>query len=218
MQLEFWEQRWQQNQTGFHLNEINPYLREHWHSVTNGSTGQVFVPLCGKSLDLLWLQQQHHRVIGVECSELAVNAFFKEQAIDYETDNDAGFTVYHSDGLSIYQGDYFQLDAADLKDVSLVYDRAALVAMPEQMRKAYVDTMIRLLPPSVSIMLVALEYNQSLMSGPPFSVTEDEIRELYGAHFNIEKIHQFDIIQQQGRFRDRGLDSMIESVYKLTSI
>jgi thiopurine S-methyltransferase len=218
MQREFWEQRWQENQTGFHLNEINPYLKAHWQAVTNDQKGQVFVPLCGKSLDLIWLQQQGYSVTAVECSEIAVKAFFNEQGIEPEVSQQGAFKRFRSTGLCIYQGDYFQLEASMLRDISLVYDRASLVAMPGAMRKAYAEKMMALLPASVSMLLIALEYDQSLMTGPPFSVIQENIVELYQQGFSIEKMHQQDIIEQQPRFRGRGLESMIESVYKLTRL
>lgn len=218
MQREFWEQRWQENQTGFHLDQINPYLKAHWQAVTNGQKGQVFVPLCGKSLDLVWLQQQGYSVTAVECSEIAVMAFFNEQGIDPEISQQGAFKCFRSKGLCIYLGDYFQLEAPMLKDISLVYDRASLVAMPDAMRKAYAEKMIELLPATVSMLLIALEYNQSRMAGPPFSVIQQDIVALYRQDFSIEKLQQQDIIQQQPRFRERGLESMIESVYKLTHL
>ncbi|MDH5484207.1 MAG: thiopurine S-methyltransferase [Gammaproteobacteria bacterium] len=216
MQREFWEQRWQDNQTGFHLDQVNPYLRDYWSALNADNNAHIFVPLCGKSLDLLWFVQQGYRVTAIECSEIAVKAFFAEQGIDYALSEHGPFRVYQSAGLRIYQGDYFKLEAPMLEDITQVYDRAALVAMPQPMQQAYAAKMIDLFPASVSMLLVALEYDQSLMAGPPFSLIQDDITALYKQHFTIERLHQQDIIQQQPRFRARGLDSMIESVYKLT--
>lgn len=213
MELEFWEQRWQEKQTGFHLAEVNPYLIEHFTDLDLAAGSGVFVPLCGKSLDMIWLASQSYKVLGVECSQLAVESFFNENQISFEVDKSQRFNCYQSENISIFQGDYFDLGSEDLSDISAIYDRASLVALPEDMRQKYADKLISLTPEQARVLLVTLEYDQAVMSGPPFSVTESSVRKLYTADFAIEKLQQLDIIDEQPRFRERGLDYMIESVY-----
>lgn len=215
MKLDFWKQRWNENQTGFHLDQVNPYLVNHWNDFGITPGARVFVPLCGKSLDMAWLADQGHRVLGVECSELAVESFFNEQQIEFSKIDLENFTKYTSNQVDILLGDYFDLDNSHLEDVGAVYDRASLVALPENMRGEYSIQLQSILPEGTGMLLVSLEYNQNLMEGPPFSVSSQEIRELYATSASIELIQQQDILPEQERFRQRGLDSLIESIYKI---
>ena len=215
MEPEFWQQRWRQNQIGFHLDRVNPVLVNHWNRLQLAPQSTVLVPLCGKSLDLIWLANQGHHVVGVECSEVAVQAFFDEQKLSCRQGEYRGFRVFSAGNISILQGDYFDLDREFLEDVAAVYDRAALVAMPFSMRENYVARLQSHLPSHSQILLVTLKYNQQLMSGPPFSVSDDEVHALYQHQFDINLIHHQDILSHQQRFAERGLDYLHESVFHL---
>jgi len=215
MEQAFWQQRWQQNQIGFHLDRVNPHLVTHWGDLKLPAGSTVLVPLCGKSLDLLWLANQGYAVIGVECSELAVQAFFDEQKLSYQQGDYRGFRVFKAGNINILQGDYFDLDQELLADVSAVYDRASLVAMPEDMRENYVQKLLQCLPSSSQIMLVTLDYNQQQMAGPPFAVPEQEVTELYAQRYQIKRLYQQDILAAEQRFRERGLDYLVETVFHL---
>lgn len=215
MEPEFWLQRWQQNQTGFHLDRVNPYLVSHWQDMGLPADATVFVPLCGKSLDLVWLANQGYRVIGVECSELAVQAFFDEQKLSYQKGIYKGFDVYNAGNIILLKGDYFDIDAELLEDVDAVYDRASLVALPEDMRRHYADKLVKCLPAASRMLLVTLDYDQQRMSGPPFAVNQQEVETLYSDHFDITRLYQHDILAEEGRFRERGLDYLLESVFHL---
>jgi len=214
--IEFWQQRWHQNQTGFHLDKVNPYLVDFWSSLNLKKNTQVLVPLCGKSLDMVWLANNSHQVLGIECSDKAIDEFFQLQDLVPDVKTIENFKKHGSADYSILRGDFFKLDNEVLADVSAVYDRASLVALPEDMRQQYVELLIRHLPESVSVLLVTIEYDQSKMSGPPFSVSDDEVQKLYSSEFAINKLHEQDVIVDQPRFKERGLDYMIERVYKLT--
>lgn len=218
MKIEFWQERWQANQIGFHLSQVNPHLVHHWFNLNIESNSVVFVPLCGKSLDLIWLANQGHHVIGVECSQLAIDAFFEEQKLPHQKGEYKTFTVFNSYTLNLLQGDYFDIDEEMMGDVQAVYDRAALVALPEEMRKHYVQKLISVLKKDTVILLITLEYDQEKMSGPPFSVSEGEVQNLYAKDFEISKLHQSDILKNEDRFRQKGLDRLIETVYKLKKI
>lgn len=216
MHQEFWHERWLQNQIGFHNEDINPHLQHYWPELSIAPGSRVMVPLCGKSNDLLWLRAQGFEVIGVELSPLAVEAFFAENNLTATTYQQGKFAISKTDKLSIYCGDFFDLSSADLSGVSALYDRASLVALPPEMRTAYAAHMQQLLEPSTKTLLVAFDYLQQEMAGPPFSVQTPEMQSLYGSWCDIELIHSEDILDQEPRFRDKGVSRMQEQVYGLT--
>ena len=229
MDIDFWLERWKNNETGFHQTTINPYLTYFY-----GEKGappelreklKVFVPLCGKSKDMLWLSQAGYKVFAVECSDSAVKAFFEENALNYKhavSDHKGQnkHALYMSSdqksAIEIFQGDFFTLHKKDLEDVTDVFDRAALVALPPEMRKQYVKKMAEILKPGTRTLLVTLTYDQTQMDGPPFSVSEDNVTELYSDYFKIDKLCFKDTINDEPRMQERGLTSLIETVYKLT--
>ena len=213
MNIDFWKTRWLEKQTGFHLDKVNPCLTTYWPALEIDKGATVFVPLCGKSLDLIWLASQGFRVLGVECSELAIQQFMSENRLHYQHEIYGNYNTFSTSSIDLLQGDYFFLEKSHLKNVVAVYDRAALVAMPVEMRTRYVDLQLSLLPDHASILLVTLEYDQSLMSGPPFSVTQQEVMELYKEVFEITLLSRNNIINDELRFKQRGLDYLIESVY-----
>jgi thiopurine S-methyltransferase len=216
MDLEFWEQRWQQNQIAFHLPMVNPYLMEYWSHFNIKPRSQVFIPLCGKTLDLVWFAVQQYSVLGIECSNKAINEFFAEQHLPIHSNQDKDFKVYHSGNIKLLQGDFFKLNKAALKDVSVLYDRASLIALPQDMRVEYVELLNKILPACADMLLITLTYNQTLMSGPPFSVEQGEVVELYESLYNIELLHEAEVLEGHIKFKERGLDYLTERVYKLS--
>ncbi|MBT8118347.1 MAG: thiopurine S-methyltransferase [Gammaproteobacteria bacterium] len=223
MEITFWLERWSNNQTGFHQQKINPYLMyfygEKGPAVEQREKLKVFVPLCGKSKDMLWLSQNRYRVFGVECSDLAVKGFFEENALNYKYAEKGQHALYQSSDLpsqiEIFQGDFFELQASDLEDVTDIFDRASLVALPVEMRQSYADKMAELQKPGVRTLLVTLTFDHTEMNGPPFSVTEDEVNALYANNFSVQKLLFKDVIEEEHGLRNRGLTSLVETVYKL---
>jgi thiopurine S-methyltransferase len=218
MQHEFWHERWQLNQIGFHSEEINPHLQQYWPTLNIASGSRVFVPLCGKSKDVLWLLDQGYEVIGVELSPVAIQAFFDENSLSAAISQQGKFSVSEAGGLRIYCGDFFALTAHDLAGVSAVYDRASLVALPPDMRAAYATHMRQLLEPGTKTLLVAFDYPQDEMPGPPFSVQTPEVQALYDSWCGIKLLATEDILDREPRFRDRGVSRMQEHVYALTAL
>jgi thiopurine S-methyltransferase len=218
MQQEFWHERWQLNQIGFHSQEINCHLQHNWPALNIATGSRVFVPLCGKSNDMLWLLAQGYEVIGVELSPLAVQAFFAENGLSATTRQQGKFSVSETNGLSIYCGDFFDLGANDLAGVNAVYDRASLVALPPEMRAAYALHMQHLLKSGTKILLVAFDYPQHEMQGPPFSVQSPEVQALYRNWCNVELLYTEDILDREPNFRDRGVSRMQEQVYIMTAL
>ncbi len=187
MKHEFWHERWEQDQIGFHQQEINSYLTTHWSELGLPEGAPVFVPLCGKSLDMLWLREQGHPVFGIELSHKAVQAFFHENEIEPSVNETEHFVEYSSDNLTLFAGDFFQLRRADLGEIHAVYDRAALIALPPEMRGDYASHMAGLLPAGAHVLLITMQYREGVLQGPPFSVEEPEVERLYGERFSIEK-------------------------------
>ncbi len=209
----FWLERWQKNEIGFHQAEINFHLQKFWAQL--GVSGQVLVPLCGKSRDMLWLRAQGHQVLGVEISALAVQSFFTENELQPTLTRDGAFERWDSDGLTLLCGDFFDLNAAQLGAVAGVYDRAALIALPAELRQRYARHLCQLLPPSAPLLLVTMEYEQAQMPGPPFAVSEAEVHDLYSANYQVNLLYSKDILAEQPRFRERGLTRLEERVYHL---
>lgn len=215
MEPEFWHQRWQQNQIGFHQPDINPYLRQYWSVLAVAPPARVLVPLCGKSLDLLWLTQQGYQVVGVELSALAIRALFEEQQIEAKYSQQGDWQLWETDRLQVWGGDFFTLGREQLGHIDAVYDRAALIALPPPMRQQYVEHMQTLVG-AVPHLLVTMEYPQQQMSGPPFSVDQAEVAGLFSARYTgTEAPLCEDILASNPHFRERGLGRLSECVYLL---
>jgi len=215
MQLEFWHQRWHENQIGFHQREINAHLQTFWPELRLPGDSSVFVPLCGKSRDMLWLRAQGHSVLGVEISPLAVRDFFAENRLQATRLRQGRFERWESDGLTILCGDFFHLDAAWMAGVNAVYDRASLIALPAAMRQSYAQHFISVVPGDAEVLLVTMEYDQAEMAGPPFAVHEPEIDALFGTDYGINQLYCEDILEENPRFRQKGLRALQERVYRL---
>lgn len=216
MRESFWLQRWHADQIGFHARQVNDLLRRHWPTVAASSEATVLVPLCGKSLDIAWLAARGHRVIGVELAEVAVAAFFAEQGIQPLISEEGAFKVYRHGRVELFCGDFFALEARHLQDCALFYDRAALIALPAEMRERYVSHLCSVLPAGSKGLLVTLDYDQALMEGPPFSVNDAEVQGHSGKVWSSELLESLDALEP--RFQARGLTSMNERAYRLQLI
>lgn len=215
MEPDFWHQRWQDNRIGFHMDQPLPLLLKHWPSLALPAGSRVFVPLCGKSVDMAWLAECGHRVLGVELSELAVRQFFSERGLVPQV-REAGDGVRYSAGpYELICGDAFELDADTLADCSAVYDRAALIALPPALRRRYAETVWRRLPAGCSGLLVTLEYPQEQKDGPPFSVDEAEVRALLEPAWEVSLLERRDILAHEPRFGEAGVASLNTAVYRL---
>ena len=216
MELSFWHERWERAEIGFHQQEINAHLQQFWKALNLPPGQRVFVPLCGKSLDLLWLAGEGHPVTGVEISRIAVKAFFQENRLQPRRWREGAFEIWEQDELRILLGDFFVLEPRHLANCAGVYDRASLIALPPSLRERYVCHLDTLLPPGLRTLLVTLEYDQTVLSGPPFAVDEAEVRRLYASTHEIEVLTVRDALAEESRWRDRGLTWLFERVYRLT--
>lgn len=216
MDADFWLDRWLKSEIGFHQNEINLHLQKFWPLLNLPSGSRVFVPLCGKSRDMVWLHEQGHDVMGVEMSPIAVEAFFSENSIPFSVTKYRDFSKYQTDGFTLYCGDFFHLLPEDMRGVNAVFDRGSLIALPPSMRCAYARQMHAILPHGCKILLVTLDYPQHEMNGPPFSVGELEVSALYAETGNVQLLHGADILDRETRFREKGLTRLFEKVYLVT--
>jgi thiopurine S-methyltransferase len=216
MEKEFWLQRWEREEIGFHQDEINPHLQRYWQELFPDRQGKVFVPLCGKSRDMLWLRQRGHHVLGVELSAIAVQAFFRENGYAPQHFDSPGFEHCEADDIHILCGDFFDLRKDDLTGVNFVYDRASLVALPPEMRARYARHLVQILPPGTQILLLTFDYPQAEMPGPPFAVSAGEVESLYAEHASISLLSGHDVLAQNPRFQERGLSRLQEQIFLLT--
>jgi thiopurine S-methyltransferase len=176
----------------------------------------VFVPLCGKSRDLLWLRAQGHTVLGVEISPIAVRDFFAENQLRVQARPDGYFERCEVDALTILCGDFFALTEAHLTSVAGVYDRASLIALPAEMRVRYAAHLQSILPAHAEVLLITVEYPPAQMAGPPFCVHPQEVEELYADCYTITPLYHQDVLAENAKLRERGLTELVERVYRLT--
>lgn len=216
MKSDFWLERWEREEIGFHQNEINPCLCEYWRELHLDRGSEVFVPLCGKSRDMNWLSKQGHKVLGVELSAIAAQAFFSENGYTPQHAASGKFESYEANDIGILCGDFFDLSKDDLKKVNALYDRASLIALPPDMRERYVQHMVSILPPATQILLITVNYPQREMTGPPFAVSSGEVEALYNAHAEVRLLAKRDVLAQNPRFQERGLSQFKESIFLLT--
>lgn len=215
MDRDFWLRRWQDNEIGFHQDQPTPLLCKHWASAGVADGATVFVPLAGKSVDMVWLAAQGHRVLGVELSPLAIEQFFAEHALTPEI-TESRYGLHHrAGGIELILGDAFGLDAEALADCGAVYDRAALIALPPDLRARYVDALYPCLPAHCRGLLITLDYPPHEKEGPPFPVPEAEVRERFSPRWDVRLLERRDILATQQSFIDEGVTALETCVYGL---
>lgn len=215
MQHEFWQARWARNEIGFHQQKVNPGLDRQWGTLGVPVESQVLVPMCGKSLDMLWLAQWGYRVLGVELAERAAVDFFAELGVEPEITEDGPLRRYRFERLEILQGDIFDVTAEQVADCCGLYDRAALIALPEDMRADYAAHLQRILPRQVRGLLVTLEYPQAEMDGPPFAVLSGEVRRHFAEGWQVEELERVDVLAESPKFLKSGVTRLEEVVFAL---
>jgi len=219
MELSFWESKWRQGQIGFHMSEVYPSLRTYLPKFGLDADATILVPLCGKSLDINWLADQGFHVIGVELAVEAVQEVIRRTPDDFMISTKAGFSIYRANSMpmEIWQGDIMKLQPNWVSKADLVYDKAALIALPPEKRYKYTCKVQSLLTDKGAIFQQTFEYPQSEMNGPPFSVRTEELKEYYGDTFAIELLLEQEAPNLLQRFQNRGLHSyLIEKIYCLS--
>lgn len=215
MERDFWIERWEKHEIGFHQPKAQPALVTHWPRLGVKSGSTVFVPLSGKSLDMTWLAGQGLKVVGSELSPLAVREFFEDQGEIPDVRRHDGFEIMSKGAVEIWLGDFFALDRAHLPAFDAFYDRAALVAMPPEMQRGYVDKLAELVPTGAVGLLIGLDYNPQEMQGPPFPVPRARVVELLGDAFDVEFIEARSGLAKADHLAKRGITYLEEASYLL---
>src|SRR5258708_29645765 len=104
MDAKFWHQRWEANEIGFHESNANPLLLTHFKALSRPKGSRVFVPLCGKTLDIAWLLSNGYQIAGVELSELAIKQLFVELGIEAEITDIGEVKHYSATAIDIFVG------------------------------------------------------------------------------------------------------------------
>jgi thiopurine S-methyltransferase len=217
LEAKFWLDRWLNRNIGWHQAEFNPWLVKYWPTFKLPEGSSVFVPLCGKSLDMLWLKSAGHRVFGVELSELAIKEFFIEAKIAFEEiENPPELPRYRGDVFNIYCGDYLEISAPQLSVAAGTFDRGALVALPPEQREIYADHLQRIMPDGGQLLLLTFEYDQGQVAGPPFNVPESEVQALYGGRCKVELLETATTDVVPPHFTEAGVTSALEGIYHIT--
>ncbi|AOB32216.1 thiopurine S-methyltransferase [Bordetella sp. H567] len=215
MDAEFWLERWREGRTHFHQTRISPPLERFWPTLQFAPGSRVLVPLCGKSLDMPWLAQRGLNVLGVELSALAVEQFFDENRLTPQVRRSAMGDHYVAGNIEIIRGDIFDVDAETLRGCTGVFDRAALVALPRDMRPRYVQHVYGQLSDRYQGLLITLDYPQQEMDGPPFSVDDEEVQALYAGHSVAELVYRRDILDLEPKFQKAGVSKLDALAYRL---
>ena len=192
MDKAFWHSKWDTNDIRFHIGSVHPMLEKHFKSI---APGRVFVPFCGKSADLTWLKDRGWEVIGSELSPKACESYFSENKITFQKQTQGEFTVYQSDKTEIWCGDHFKLPKKVFENISAWYDRAALVALPPEMRTNYIsffnENFSAFSSKIFQMLLIGLEYDSPSVEGPPFCVRQKEIKDGFGKNLKIELVEEY---------------------------
>lgn len=209
MDAQFWLERWKNREIGFHKAVVNPSLLAVQKQLQLRSGQNVLVPLCGKSLDMIWFSQQGLQVTGVELASAACEDFFSENQLKVQKEEQGGYSVYSSDSICLWCGDFFCFPETQKFD--LIYDRAATIALPESLRSNYFKKIQSFLEMGARLCLITIEYDQSRLEGPPFSVSETEIRNAF-SQFKINKWSERVTPMDNLRFTEAGVE-VTEKIY-----
>ena len=210
-----WIKRWEDNVIGWHKADYNQRLITWLPSLKLLAGDTILVPLCGKSLDMIYLINQGYKVIGVELSELAVQAFFKENKLLFNKTKQANFVMYYNESICLYVGNFFDLTANLLTTVNAVYDRASLIALPELKRVKYTHHLINILPKKIVILLLCLYYPQQQKSGPPFAVSSHEVKQLFLPEFTAQLLSSVNDLDKEPKFVEQSVDYLEKNSYLL---
>jgi thiopurine S-methyltransferase len=216
MDKNFWHRRWQKNEIGFHMTDPHHFLQQFFPLLQTQPTDSVCVPLCGKSPDLVWLREEGLKVVGIELSRTAIEAFFNENDLPGHWTDETVLPFCSTEGYKLYCGDFFDLTATEVSGISAYYDRGALVALPPEMRLRYVAHMAALMPPGGRVLLISYSYNQSETKGPPFSVPQQELEILFSESFRVEILSEEDVLRSHQGLVARGVTKLIEYAVLLT--
>ena len=208
--MNHWELRWKEGRIGFHLLEVNDYLKRFTGKFIKRNVKKIFVPFCGKSLDMFWLSERAKKVVGVELVKRPVKEFFEENELNYTIKSLDKFEFFKSNSIEIFNGDFFDLTNLQTGKFEAIYDRASIVSLEFTMRTKYVEHLMTFLVDGGKLLLITLEYDQKEMSGPPYSISFSEVKNLFSGFAEVELLETRDITDK--RLREKGLSQMLERV------
>ncbi|MHB0777410.1 thiopurine S-methyltransferase [Halomonas sp. WWR20] len=189
---EEWLERWREGRTGFHLEAPHAALERYWPQLGTAPAEKVLVPLCGKSLDMRWLAEHGHPVLGIELSRIAIEQFLGEGQGEVTRYRQGYFDCYRQGYVELWCGDFFHVHIAQAAELSAFYDRAALIALPPATRQRYAFHLAQLLPPGAGGLLISLTHDGESGQGPPYSVSAEEVRRLFAPNFELECLEEGD--------------------------
>ena len=215
MEADFWHKRWKKNEIGFHKDEVHHFIQRFLPELKLQEGARILVPLCGKSLDLLWLCEQGYEVVGVELSQFAIEEFCRENHLQPQITETDHLRIYQLDRLTIYCGDFFALTTRQTGHIDAVYDRGSLVALPPAMQKAYASKLCQLLNSGSQILAISYDYDQAQRPGPPFSVPQAQLERLFGEFCSLTRLHSESTIKTHQMLQSAGVLALQEEVYLL---
>ncbi|MDC0239007.1 thiopurine S-methyltransferase [Candidatus Thioglobus sp.] len=213
-----WLEFWENNEINWHSDVVTQELEEYLGLLKLEPGDKVFFPLCGKSLDMIYLLNQGFSVIGVELSEIAIKQFFHENGLDFTITQLGEFNLYSATNIEIYCGDFFSLSSKNLFDVKAVFDRKSLIALDQNLRQKYVKHLNDIISLGVRILLITLHYPQHQMSGPPFSVDKSEVESLFSMAFKYQELKSFQDIENASKLVSAGVDYIENAAYCLQKV
>ncbi|NP_001075374.1 thiopurine S-methyltransferase [Equus caballus] len=218
--LEEWQGKWVTGKTIFHQEQGHQLLKKHLDAFLKGESGlKVFFPLCGKAVEMKWFADRGHSVVGVEISELGIREFFTEQNLSYSEEpiiEIPGAKVFKSSSgnISLYCCNIFDLPRTNIGKFDRIWDRGALVAVNPGDRKRYVDIMLSLTRKGFHYLLAVLSYDPTKHAGPPFFVSDAEVKRLFDSVCNIRCLEKVDALEE--RHKSWGIDYLVETLYLFT--
>ena len=213
-----WLEFWANNETNWHSDVVTQELEKYLGLLKLESGDTVFVPLCGKSLDMIYMLNRGFSVIGVEVSEIGIKQFFHENGLDFTISQVGEFDLYSAKNIEIYCGDFFSLTSKHLCGVKAVFDRKSLIALDRNLRQKYVKHLNDIISLGVRILLITLHYPKHQMSGPPFSVDKSEVESLFSMAFNYQELKAFQDIENGSKLASSGLDYIENTAYCLQKV
>ncbi len=192
MDASFWHQKWEKNEIGFHQNEANPLLVKYFSGLSLAKGSRIFIPLCGKTRDIAWLLTNGYCVAGAELSKVAIKQLFAELGVEPKISSIGKLEHYSATNIDVFTGDIFDLSGNTLGQVDAIYDRAALVALPLEMRKQYTKHLMQITDIAPQL-LISYVYDQSAIDGPPFSISNEEVNQHYADNYGLTLIASADV-------------------------
>ncbi len=214
---DYWLKTWETKDIFFHRNEVNPDLMKFFPKLNLPLKSRIFVPLCGKSQDMLWLANSGYLVIGVELSPIACEEFFAEQNVTPQITKFNNFTLYEYQNFKLFCGDIFKITHADIGQIDAIYDSKALIALPHEVRKKYINHLLNLANPKTQIFLITIETNDQVQ-GPPYPVSQVEVNNLFGSDRDITIVKSGLLDRLKDHLINKGYKQVLETIYIISML